>query len=85
MLADRDMPAKYEHWAVEPARSKTTYFVCGFVVGMILTAGAVRIHRHPSALRFLLIAVGAVAFGAASARWGDKAWLWLSDWLRWPL
>jgi hypothetical protein len=63
------------------------YFWSGLVVGGILGAGVVM----PGGITSLWIEWGvaasiAIGFAYASARWGDAAWIWLSDRVRllWP-
>ena len=61
------------------------YFWCGLVVGGIFGAGIVMPGHFASAWIDwgIVVAIG-IAFGWASARWGDAAWVWLSDRVRLP-
>jgi hypothetical protein len=60
------------------------YFWYGFLVGGLLGMGVVMPGLATSAwINWGIVVAIAGAFGYASARWGDAAWIWLSDRMRW--
>ena len=77
------MSAKDQGGPQSAAHSRRVYFVCGFVPGLILTLSAAFLSALPAFLKLAFVLGGALAFGWASAHWGDAAWHWLSRRLRW--
>jgi len=69
-------------------RSRQRIFaMCGVIVGGLLGAGAAFLIETSFETRVSLVlpglVLGAIAFGFASARWGDAAWSALSRVLQW--
>ncbi len=83
MLDNREMSAKGQDWSEAPPRSKAVYLICGVLVGALLAAGFVLRSPLPGLAQFALVALGSAASGWSSLRWGDSAWHWLSDRMRW--
>jgi hypothetical protein len=73
------MPDRDPHDAARARR----YFWYGFLVAGILGMGVVMPGFFTSAwLDWSIVVAIAAMFGYASARWGDAAWIWLSDRVR---
>ena len=75
-------PGRYELAAVRSAsrdpefwRRRRLYAICGIPVGIVVGAWwAVRFGFRPPVAYIVACTFGGVAFGYASARWGDRAW-----------
>ena len=67
----------------EDRARRRVYFWCGFVVAGILTAGIIAPGFSGFGwIGWVVVAAVGVGFGYASQRWGDDAWEWLSDRVR---
>jgi uncharacterized membrane protein len=73
-------------WPEKSTQRKVIYFWSGFVFASVLVGISVFPGLSPWPwVDVVLVSTAGIAFGYASARWGDGAWLWLSDrvWWKW--